>query len=325
MSQTAAPELFRQTFDLSPDALLVVEADGAIVAANASAAELFGYARNELIGLFVEALLPAELAVRHVRHRADYLAAPAPRQMGPAGTAVTARCKDGTLLAVDIMLGRLEVEPAAVLCAVRDARARLALDAALRARNHELERLHDELRRYADSDPLTGLHNRRSFTELAGRMLSEAKRSGRPVSMLMLDLDHFKRINDSLGHLEGDRILMAVAAALRQTVRDNEVVARYGGEELAVALADADQVQSLSAAERFRAAIAAAGGAGLTVTASVGAATLTPDLAALPTSEALLALLGRADQALYAAKRAGRNRCCQYAQMQRQPEAPTGS
>jgi diguanylate cyclase (GGDEF)-like protein len=164
-----------------------------------------------------------------------------------------------------------------------------------------------KLQDLATMDELTGLANRRQFFDLARRETSRARRDGRPIAVALMDLDHFKRINDRHGHAAGDAALKAVAATCRIGVRLSDIVGRYGGEELAFVFPDTDLATAAEVAERLRGAIAAetiaAGGSRITVAASFGVA-CSPD----PANADLEGLLVAADKALYAAKRAGRNR-----------------
>jgi diguanylate cyclase (GGDEF)-like protein len=165
-------------------------------------------------------------------------------------------------------------------------------------------RSEERMRHLAMYDPLTELHNRRAFMELAGRELARARREGVPTALLMIDLDHFKAINDQYGHQAGDRVLADIAARLRATVRSADLPGRYGGEEFCVLLpcTGADEAQRI--AERVRAAVAQRplGGLPAPVTVSIGAACATnPGLS-------LDQLLREADDRLYTAKAAGRNR-----------------
>lgn len=161
-------------------------------------------------------------------------------------------------------------------------------------------------RRDAAHDPLTGLANRRSAARRLEAEGMRARRQGEPLSVLMLDLDHFKRVNDRWGHAAGDRVLAAVARILCEELRGADLPARYGGEEFLAILPNADPAQALRVAERVRERIAGTPIALPEVTAritvSVGIASLAPD-------EAATALVARADEALYAAKQGGRNRC----------------
>jgi diguanylate cyclase (GGDEF)-like protein len=154
-------------------------------------------------------------------------------------------------------------------------------------------------------DTKTGLLQLPAFTRWATRSLAAAERSNRPVSLMMIDLDHFRRLNTTYGHPAGDRVLIAVAHLLSETVRSSDLAGRYGGEEFVVLLTDTDGAGAHRTAERVRHGIselALADPRGvLRITASIGVTTWSPgtDVATLIT---------RADDALYAAKSAGRNR-----------------
>lgn len=165
-------------------------------------------------------------------------------------------------------------------------------------------RLFAEVRRLATTDGLTGACNRRHFTVLATAQLDVARRNHRPLVVMMLDIDHFKRVNDSYGHAVGDEVIRAVAQVLRRQVRSPDVFGRYGGEEFAVVQSEVHG-DPLEIAERLRAAVAAVAVPGpdqpIRVTVSIGVAELKPD-------DDLDTLLVRADRALYEAKGAGRNR-----------------
>ena len=157
-----------------------------------------------------------------------------------------------------------------------------------------------ELRNLAVTDTLTGVWNRRHGTELLSADLS-ARRPGHALSLLMLDIDHFKAINDTFGHQAGDHVLIEVASRLRRSLRGNDMVARWGGEEFVVLLRDCALPDALRLAEDIRAAIAEVPFGTLgSLTVSVGAAEVRAD-------EDLTSWLRRADQALYRAKRSGRN------------------
>lgn len=172
----------------------------------------------------------------------------------------------------------------------------------------ELTRAHLRLIEYSNRDALTGIFNRRYFNDRFPRDFGEARRTGKPLSLLMIDVDHFKQYNDVYGHPVGDECLVEVAMALmRATHRPTDIVARYGGEEFVIVLPDTDGAGARFVASRVSESIAALGRPsadqpGL-VTVSVGCATRVP--APGETPEQLVAL---ADEALYAAKRLGRNR-----------------
>jgi diguanylate cyclase (GGDEF)-like protein len=154
----------------------------------------------------------------------------------------------------------------------------------------------------AASDSLTGLPNRRAADDTLKRMAAHASRNISPLSAILLDLDHFKQINDLHGHKLGDEALAAVGGILSSTLRTSDFAARFGGEEFLVLLPDTDRDQARLVAEKLRLTIQAAQLRSGVVTASLGIATIPHD-AADPEQ-----LLRNADRALYAAKRAGRNR-----------------
>ena len=165
-------------------------------------------------------------------------------------------------------------------------------------------RQRERLRALARTDSLTGMLNRRAFFERITEELARGERTGLPVSVVLLDIDHFKPINDDFGHAEGDRALQAIAAQLHATVRADETVARYGGEEFALIAAGAGPAEAVELAERARAAIARVAVHARTLSASAGVATWPTD-ATTPDH-----LLEAADRALYVAKRSGRGRTC---------------
>lgn len=198
--------------------------------------------------------------------------------------------KDGS-----IMEGELQVIPhvdtdgsvVEILGVTRDISERKAFEA--------------ELTRLAGTDALTGVWNRRHGGTLLAAELAQARLHGLPLSALMVDIDHFKPINDIYGHQTGDRVLAEIARRMLEAVRGTDVVARWGGEEFVIMLRDCGLEESMAIAEKIRTQIANTPFRHVgTVTVSIGAAELRPD-------EDLDPWLARADAALYDAKRAGRN------------------
>lgn len=313
--------VYQHLFEFTPDALLVVDTAGRITLANAQAETLFGYTRDELVGQPIEILIPPRFAAHHEAHRQRFMQETHSRPMGKAAE-LYALNRSGSEFPVDIMLSPMEVEGEhLVLCVVRDITARKQVENALKQQAITLQKLHAELKTQANHDSLTGLLNRRAFFELAEQMLKLAHRRQEYVALMMVDLDHFKRVNDQFGHAEGDKVLIATAHALKTTARDNDIVARHGGEEFVVAVLGANQAESMAAAERLRLAIAAIEDQQAPVTASIGVATLQPSPDKRDASQVLAELLHQADQALYAAKHNGRNQVCHFANL---PLLPKG-
>jgi diguanylate cyclase (GGDEF)-like protein len=167
-------------------------------------------------------------------------------------------------------------------------------------------RLHAEIERLATTDGLTGILNHRVFQQKLSEELKRADRYGTSLSLLLTDIDHFKKVNDDYGHPVGDLVLKGVSKVLREQIREIDIAARYGGEEFAVILPGTDSAGARNIAERLRKAIMAeifsADGRTLKVTTSIGLATIPGDA---KTKEELIE---RTDQALYHAKHNGRNR-----------------
>lgn len=157
------------------------------------------------------------------------------------------------------------------------------------------------------TDGLTGIHNKRLFLETLDREMVRSHRRIRPLALVMFDLDHFKQVNDTHGHLAGDAVLREVCARIRNNVRKDEVFARYGGEEFVVLLPEASLEEAYGFAERLRALVGekpvSVNGKEIVVTASIGIAFTTGSPETTPES-----LVAEADARLYQAKRAGRNR-----------------
>lgn len=168
----------------------------------------------------------------------------------------------------------------------------------LSRKNAELAVLYEETKALSLTDPLTGLANRRLLDIVLQRSFLKVKRYGGCISVLMIDIDHFKQYNDTYGHSAGDKMLTDVAGTISKNVRDTDVVVRYGGEEFLVSLPETDVAKAYETAERIRRAVEEETG----VTVSLGLASLED---AMQNREDLIK---RADEALYLAKRKGRNR-----------------
>lgn len=258
------------------EAIIVADANDRVTLVNPSAETLLGKSVKDITrGRFVDALDDAELMNRLLDD--------------PAGDAE--------------IFWRGELILSAQASRIKADDGHMAGSAAL-IRDITVEKtLEGELRRLSTTDGLTGLYNRRFLDDTLQKELARARRYTRPLSILMIDVDHFKKFNDRHGHEMGDRVLKAVTTAMQTTLRQQDFACRYGGEEFLGILPDTGSAGAFDAAERVRLAIAALSIDGLSVTASLGCASF-PEIAV----EAAEALVEKADAALYEAKRQGRNR-----------------
>lgn len=170
----------------------------------------------------------------------------------------------------------------------------------LESKQKELLEVNAQLQKLAATDGLTGLKNRRSLQEDLASNIALFTRNLQPLSLLLLDIDRFKKINDTYGHLTGDRVLQGLAIILKGESREGDVAARYGGEEFALILPATDQDGAKKIAERIRLCVESADWTDQTITISIGIATLIP-------GDTVSTLQSRADRALYSSKNNGRN------------------
>jgi diguanylate cyclase (GGDEF)-like protein/PAS domain S-box-containing protein len=314
-----------------PVGVLAVDARGIIHFANRELESLLGYTCAELRGQPVERLVPDSIRERHGELRSAFASAPDARLMD-RGRDLCARHRDGRNIAVEIALKPLLVEGEAMtIASIVDVseRKRLhdemyqgstELERRVRERTQELESalianqalLRDiEVQRAAFArlsreDPLTGLNNRR---ELEGRLRDEvvrAERLGTPLSLAVMDIDHFKNINDRYGHAVGDLALQRAAALIRQCVRRVDFVARHGGEEFALIMPDAGIAEAREICQRICNAFREDDWQSVipgspSVTISIGVSEWSPRLDSHM-------FLDRVDALMYSAKRAGRDR-----------------
>lgn len=227
-----------------------------------------------------------------------------------SGTATTAAIRAG---AADFVVKHgdyLRVVPIVLektLAMVEIKRANQRLERELLLRNQELEKVNSQLRETAARDSLTGLYNRRHFGELLGQFFAEARRYNTDLTCMMIDLDNFKRVNDTLGHQVGDRLLQLTARAIQESIRESDVAVRYGGDEFLVMLprttpADA-QMSAKRILSRFHKDVSARIPDASVASISIGLASREQDQP--PSGEALVRL---ADEALYLAKAGGKDR-----------------
>jgi diguanylate cyclase (GGDEF)-like protein/PAS domain S-box-containing protein len=282
---------FEQLVDGIEDLVFVLGGDGRILYVNSAVAHRTGFTRAELRGKSLLDLHPHEQA-----GEAGKLLAAALAGRTSVVCSIPLRCKDGRLIPVETWAGKGSWSGQAVVFAVaRDTSERL---------RHEAELLEKAI-----TDELTGLYNRRHFFERAAQELVKSMRGQGPSTIAMLDMDHFKNINDSFGHAVGDRVLAEFAILMKRTLRPYDIVARYGGEEFAVFFRDIERQGAARVLNRVRAKLANRGmrkvSPHLTVTFSGGLADTNEfDLDSLSVDQ----VLKLADERLYQAKYHGRNR-----------------
>lgn len=231
----------RQVLSAAPDGVLWVNRSGQILMVNPAMEAMSGYRAEELVGQNVDVFLPPHLRARHGVSLRAYFDDPRARPMGDMDLKLMRR--GGQLLPVDISLGYWEDEGTRYAIAyVRDLTERKGYEESLRHR--------------ATHDELTGLPNRWLFRLQLDQALAHARRSERRVAALFLDLDDFKNVNDSFGHAAGDRLLVQVAGRLRAALRADDTLARMGGDEFAILLADLESAdEAVSVAEKLLAAL----------------------------------------------------------------------
>jgi diguanylate cyclase len=185
------------------------------------------------------------------------------------------------------------------------------LEARLSASKQEIEQLQQSLqavRTESMTDPLTTLSNRKFFDQALAQAMAEAKQKNEPLSLLMCDIDHFKKFNDTYGHLTGDQVLRLVALSVKQNVKGQDAAARYGGEEFVVALPNTSLQSANTVAEHIRRAVMTKELVKRSTGEKLGRVTLSLGAAVLHVQDTAQTLIDRADKCLYAAKRSGRNR-----------------
>jgi diguanylate cyclase (GGDEF)-like protein/PAS domain S-box-containing protein len=270
--------------------------DGQITYANPKMEEIFGLGAGEAVGLD-----PMELAAESDRPLvAKNVRA---RMSGDVDeTAYTFRGfrRDGAPLYVEVYGSALQVDDQRIMVSV-------FLDITERIRvEREIQALQATLREQSTHDALTGLYNRRYFEEALGRELVVAKRSGHPVTVVMADLDFFKAVNDTFGHLAGDEVLKTFGEWMRRSSRASDFCFRWGGEEFLLVLPHMSLDDAANRAEQLRAAFATSGvvcdGVKIAITASFGIASFPHD------GTTIDQLVNAADARLYVAKASGRNR-----------------
>ncbi|HKG01030.1 MAG TPA: GGDEF domain-containing protein [Xanthobacteraceae bacterium] len=198
-----------------------------------------------------------------------------------------------------------------LVCSTREVeQTNFSLEERLKASKQEIIQLQENLetvRNESLTDPLTGLANRKYFDQMLERAAVETKPNDEPLSLMLTDIDHFKKFNDTYGHLTGDQVLRLVAQAVKQNVKGQDIAARYGREEFAIILPNTGLRQALTVADHIRRGVVSKELIKRSTGENLGRVTISVGVAMLHQGEALQGLIERADACLYAAKRNGRN------------------
>lgn len=317
-----ANQRLQLAIDASPAALIMVDQRGLIQLVNRETERLFGYSRDLLIGKAIEMLVPADSHAQNQRARAAFSQNPGTRSMG-AGRHLRAVRRDGIVFPVEIGLNPVQFgDEVYVLSTVIDLTLQKQTEERMTQLAKELEEANARLAELAVTDRLTNLLNRRAFDEQLDKQIQLMSRMGRAISLLMIDIDHFKEHNDQYGHPAGDEVLKIVANLLRQNARATDVVARYGGEEFAIIMPDTNEAGALQMGERFRMAFRAHLWEQVRLTVSIGVSTLLPgEEAGRKTVNYSTKLLAESDRALYFSKHNGRDRVTHISEMQSTDQA----
>ena len=292
-TQTAQADRLRMIVNSMDQGLLIVERNGRVQYANPACDRYLGYAPEELVGRSL-----ADLLVRSENGDSGDTAVGALDAFttGHGTREVRIRHRDGGLRAMDLTMTPMHAADGLFVALLHD------------ITHHKQSE--DALQRAAMVDPLTGIANRRHFDAFLEQEWQRAIRSALPLSLVVLDVDHFKLYNDSLGHAAGDACLQKVAHALQaHAARATDLAARYGGEEFVLLFADTPAASALQLAEKIRTSIEALeipnppSTTSTWLTVSVGVATIVPTQL-----DDIADLFVRADRAMYAAKASGRNR-----------------
>lgn len=274
------------------DGIVTIDTEQNIKLINQSALHIFGYTENEIVGKPLTRLLPQKYRKKHPDYVAAFKSSPVDSRPMESRVSVRGLRKDGMEIPVEVTISKIKVgENTELTAVIRDI--------------SEKSRLMEELLVAARTDPLTQVCNRRHFSEILTNEIKRYKRFEREFSLLMLDIDHFKRTNDQYGHEAGDKVLQDVCSIVLNSIRDCDSVGRWGGEEFLVLLTETSLAGAKIVAEKLRTTIEANVFAATTnkikCTVSIGLQTYS----AAETD--LTQLINSVDKCLYTAKHNGRN------------------
>jgi len=285
-----AEDRFRSALQASPNAMIMTDESGTIVLTNTEADTLFGYANTSLLGKSIAELIPARLRAQHALHFQSYMKMANERRVGE-GKELFALHRDGYEFRVEIGLTPIfKEEGRYILASIVDITSRI-----------QSER---KIRQLIYFDSLTGLPNRHLLQETVQSAILQAQQDKAQLGLLFLDIDHFKNVNDTLGHRTGDELLIEISRRLRDNLLKDNVISRMGGDEFVVIINQCDDQELSRIAERLLNKVSKPYHLekhNLTVTASIGIASFPRD------GEDFETLYQHADIAMYNAKHDGRN------------------
>lgn len=286
---TEREAVLQQITGAAQEAIVMVDHDDKVTFWNAAAEKLFGYAREEILGQELHPLLmPSDMKERHAAAFCHF-SATGNGSLVHKTTELRARHRDGHVFPIDLSLSAIQLKGEwHGIGIARDITDRKQAEEALRL--------------LADTDTLTRLPNRRKFDASLLAEVSRAERHATSLTLIMLDIDHFKAVNDTCGHQAGDSVLVELARLVSDQIRTYDIFARWGGEEFAILAPNSDCEASTHFADKLRALIARHEFAG------VGKLTISLGLASFQPGEPIDRFVARADKALYMAKEGGRNR-----------------
>lgn len=290
-------QTYAKFLETIPDAAIIIDSSSVIKFSNKNAARMFGYAISDLLHQPLDILLPLARRENHQQHVSNFFEHPSQRPMGQ-GLVLTGQRFNGEVFAIDIMISKLQLDG-------RDYGVAIIRDDSQRKNAEEQIRMELEKQRHqAQTDSLTGLPNRRAFSTALDNHLAQLEYHNKSFSLAYLDLDNFKEVNDTQGHQAGDLLLQRFGRFLNQLCRSRDLIARIGGDEFAIILAESNEKQTLIALQRIcDQVVKLFAKENWPVTVSIGWVYCSKQCPTGSSSE----LMMTADKAMYQAKKQGKN------------------